>query len=204
MEGRFLKAFTLAPKQEVICGYQTRPISLRHRLMLTSMGSPFSINGSVPNPADVIIAAKVMSSNDMSMLSDHTPTEHDKKWIKKMVSSEVDYIIECDKVRKAIADQSHWPTFWEKKVADHSHGVPWMLSIVCTLTKGGVPLEDAWTMPESQAIWMATALAISEGAKISVVSDRDVAAMEHLKAIRAEEQALREAKEREEHDECLN
>lgn len=204
MEGRFLTAFTLAPRQRVICGYQTLPISLRHRLVLTKIESPFVDAKKVPTPVDTILAAKVLSSNDLSILSDTNPTKDDVEWMKRMQKDESVLVEECGKILEAIQEQSQWPTFWDKKKNEPNHGVPWILSIVCNLVKNGVPLEQAWTMPESQAIWMSTTFAIGEGAKIFIVTETDLMAMEHLKALRAEEESLREAKEREEHDECLN
>jgi len=197
MEGRFLKAFTLAPKQRVICGYQTMPLSLRHRLILTSIGSPFSTGESIPKPSDVIIAAKVMASKSADVLSTTDPNDIDIEWMRKMEKSDTTYAIECSKIIKSIEEQSLWPTFWDKKKTEVGNGVPWMLSIACTLIKSGVPPEEAWTMPESQAIWMSTTFAISEGAKIYIVTERDLEAMEHLKAMRAQEAALREAKDKE-------
>jgi hypothetical protein len=197
MEGRFLKAFTIAPQQGVICGYQTLPISLRHRLILMSVESPFATGQGMPKPIDVIIAAKVLSSKSADVLSSTDPTDKDVEWMRKMDKSETTYAIECSKVLSAIEQQALWPSFWEKKKEEVGNGVPWILSVVCTLVKSGVPLEDAWTMPESQAIWMSASFAISEGAKIYIVTDKDIEAMEHLKAMRAQEAALREAKDRE-------
>jgi len=197
MEGRFLKAFTLAPRQRVICGYQTIPLSLRHRLILTSIGSPFSTGQGVPKPSDVIIAAKVMASKSADVLSTTDPNDKDIEWMRKMEKSDTTYAIECSKVIQSIEDQSLWPTFWDKKKTEVGNGVPWMLSVVCTLVKSGVPPEEAWTMPEAQAIWMSAAFAVGEGAKIYIVTENDIAAMEHLKAMRAEEAALREAKDKE-------
>lgn len=204
MEGRFLKAFTLAPRQRVICGYQTMPLSLRHRLILTSIGSPFALGKGIPGASDIIIAAKVMSSISADVLSSTDPSEQDIEWMKKMEKSEAVYAEECEKVLESIRDQSLWPTFWEKKKTEVGNGVPWILSVICTLVKSGVPPEEAWTMPESQAIWMSSAFAIGEGAKIYIVTEKDVEAMEHLKALRAHEASLREAKDKEEEAACQN
>lgn len=204
MEGRFLKAFTLAPRQRVICGYQTMPLSLRHRLILMSVDSPFVGGERQASAFDTIIAAKVMASKDANVLASTEPTENDIKWIKEMKKDETKFAIECSKIMESIAEQSLWPTFWEKKKPEVGNGVPWILSVICTLIKSGVPPEEAWTMPESQAIWMSTSFAIGEGAKIYIVTERDLEAMEHLKAIRAQEASLREAKDKEEEAACQN
>ena len=67
-----------------------------------------------------------------------------------------------------------WPKFWEKK-AKHTNttGMPWVLTVVCNLMKHGVSEERAWTMPESQAIWLHSCFAISEGADMKVLTKED-------------------------------
>ena len=183
MDGRFLSAFTLLPKQRVICGYKSLPICLRHRLVLTKIDSPFVEGKVLPTPIDVLIAAKVLSSIKLGDMMPSEPTKSDIEWVKKMTENDVDFRIQVENVYETIAEQSLWPIFWEKKKSNKENGVPWVLSVICTMVKNGIPLEDAWTMPECQAIWMQSSFAIIEGSDVGIVTDKDLRAQEQLKRL---------------------
>lgn len=155
------------------------------------MGSPFVDGNSEPSPLDVIAFANVVSSTDPSEMMPAKPSELDVKWAKRMVDDPEVFVGEVEKVLECISEQSHWPVFWKKDKAP-SKGVPWVLSVVCNLVKNGVDIETAWTMPESQAVWMSSAFAIGNGADIDIVSDEDLAMMEFTKRLE-EEAALKEA-----------
>jgi hypothetical protein len=70
-----------------------------------------------------------------------------------------------------------WPKFWEqsKAKAGGDKGVPWPLSIVANLIASGVPEQRAWEMPECQAIWLNSALAIRKGADVAIMSPEEEA-----------------------------
>lgn len=191
MDGRFLDAFTLLPRQRVICGYETKPLCLRHRLVLTSLKSPFADGVGDVTPANVLVAAKIMSAHTLEEMLTPKPSRQDIDEARKMVENDEYFAEQAKAVYDSIRDQSHWPTFWKKTATGGNRGVPWILSIVCGLTKGGIPLEEAWTMPESQAIWMQAAVAVSNGADIDILSDEDLAAQRKLDEIYAK---LEEAK----------
>ena len=81
-----------------------------------------------------------------------------------------------------------WPKFWEqtKKQSAGDKGVPWPLSIVANLIANGIDEKRAWEMPECQAIWLNSALAISKGADVAIMSPEEEAFM-------AEEEAKEQA-----------
>ena len=81
-----------------------------------------------------------------------------------------------------------WPKFWEqtKKSSGGSKGVPWPLAIVANLIVNGIPEKRAWEMPECQAIWYNSALAIAKGADVAIMSPEEEAFM-------AEEEAKEQA-----------
>lgn len=185
MDGRFLSAFTLLPKQRSICGYKSLPICLRHRLVLTQIDSPFVDGKRIPSATDVLIAAKILSSKTLDIMNGE-PTKNDFEWVKKMTENDVDLRIQTENLFECIHEQSLWPVFWNKKGSTKDSGVPWVLSVVCTLVKNGIPLEEAWTMPESQAIWMQTAFAITSGVDVSIVTDKDLKAQMQLKKLEEE------------------
>lgn len=180
MDGRFLDAFTLLPQQRVICGYATKPLCLRHRLVLTSASSPFVDGSAVTDPKQVIIAARIISCLTLEEMTSQKPTQHDAEELRKMRDDELYFFNQVESVYKLIQDQSHWPIFWKKKNSAGGKGIPWVLSIICGLVKNGVSIEEAWTMPESQAIWMNATFAASDGADIDIVSDDDLKAQKKL------------------------
>jgi len=82
-----------------------------------------------------------------------------------------------------------WPKFWEQtaKKSGGDKGVPWPLAIVANLIVNGIPEKRAWEMPECQAIWYNSALAIAKGADVAIMSPEEEAFM-------AEEEAKDKAK----------
>jgi hypothetical protein len=83
---------------------------------------------------------------------------------------------------KAFADYilvAHWPKFWEQaaKKSAGDKGVPWPLAIVGNLISHGIEEKRAWEMPECQAIWLNSALAISKGADVAIMSPEEEAFM---------------------------
>ena len=83
-----------------------------------------------------------------------------------------------------------WPKFWEQtktKSGGGDKGVPWPLAIVANLmAEAGIPEKRAWEMPECQAIWLNSALAIRKGADVAIMSPEEEAFM-------AEEEAKEKA-----------
>jgi hypothetical protein len=73
-----------------------------------------------------------------------------------------------------------WPKFWEQtktKSGGGDKGVPWPLSIVANLIASGIDEKRAWEMPECQAIWLNSALAIRKGADVAIMSPEEEAFM---------------------------
>ena len=48
--------------------------------------------------------------------------------------------------------------------------MPMPLACIANLTRNGISLEEAWIMPEGEAVWMSIAHAIYEGAKVDILS----------------------------------
>ena len=87
---------------------------------------------------------------------------------KKYYSRCIGTIIGCIQVSLS------YPKFWEKddkkKENKKFESIPFPLSCVASLCRNGVGLEEAWTMPEGEAVWMSIANAIYNGAKLDVLS----------------------------------
>jgi len=130
----------------------------------------------------------------MGEMMPEKPTKEDSEWARKM-NDDTEILVE--QVKEAfgcIEDQAKWPIFW-KKQGGKDRGIPWALSVVCNLVKNGVELEQAWTMPEAQAVWMNAAFAIGAGADIDIVSDQDIqmqAFLAKMEAEKAEKEQIEE------------
>ena len=98
------------------------------------------------------------------------------RWNKKAL------VTEAAKLHYYFEAQSLWPRFWEKDNSNNNpSGLPWPLAIVASLNRNGATLDEAWTMPEAEAIWLHIAHCSASGADISVVSDNEWEAMEKAK-----------------------
>jgi len=91
-----------------------------------------------------------------------------------------------------------WPKFWEQtktKSGGGGKGVPWPLSIVANLIASGIEEKRAWEMPECQAIWLNSALAIRKGADVAIMSPEEEAFMAEEEAKESAAAASNPAKE---------
>jgi hypothetical protein len=89
-----------------------------------------------------------------------------------------------------------WPKFWEQtktKSGGGDKGVPWPLSIVANLIASGIPEQRAWEMPECQAIWLNSALAIRKGADVAIMSPEEEAFMAEEEAKEAASNPAKES-----------
>jgi hypothetical protein len=51
------------------------------------------------------------------------------------------------------------------------------------LIKNGITYQDAMQMPESKAIWLSTAFAISAGAKLELLTTEEEELIDHLQQV---------------------
>lgn len=176
MDARFLKATTVLPYQDKVCGRTLRAFSLRHRVALEAIESPFiKPEGGTFTALDIIQAVKILSTHDKTEMVSPLSLM-DKLYLvrlslsRKYRSRMVGRIIGC------ISASLSYPKFWKKenkgKPAEVER-IPFTLSCVATLTRNGCSLEEAWTMPEGEAVWMTVAHALFNGAKIDVLSTEE-------------------------------
>ena len=164
---RALSAFT-DPCRLRVLGRFVDPFSLLRRLQLESVESPFVVPGKDVRPLDLLIAVKICAGEPIGKL-----TLKDRFYLSRLSYSETYFVKQMCRFTEFVLIES-WPKFWEKK-AKHANttGMPWVLTVVCNLMKHGVSEERAWTMPESQAIWLHSCFAISEGADMKVLTKED-------------------------------
>jgi hypothetical protein len=190
MDKRFLAAF-IDPAPFRLLGRSLYPWCLKYRVRLMAFDSPL-VTGSRPiTPADLIFACQVCAEeplgeigwrDQLRMLS----LARKPQKFEAMLEAFAGYILVQD-----------WPKFWEqtKKSSAGSKGVPWPLSIVANLTASGIDYKQAWEMPECQAIWLNSALAISKGADVAIMSPEEEAFMAEEEAKEAAAPASNPAKE---------
>ena len=167
MDKRCLSAFT-DPCRLVVLGRYVDPFSLLRRLQLEAVESPFVVPGKDVRPLDLLIAVKICAGEPIGKL-----TLKDRFYLARLSTSERYFVKQMSRFTEFVLIES-WPKFWEKK-AKHANttGMPWVLTVVCNLMNHGVTEERAWTMPESQAIWLHSCFAIGEGADMKVLTKED-------------------------------
>lgn len=167
MDERFLRAFT-DPAQTKILGRLVSPFCLRHRVALTSLGSPFVKENGTFRPLDLLVAVKVCAGETIGKLTNAELGE-----IIELSDNPKKLIDGCIAFKSHMLEENH-PKFWQKDSGRAgSNGVPWVLNIIATLASNGIPYRDAWEMAECQAIWMATAFASMKGADLKVLTSED-------------------------------
>jgi len=139
------------------------------------------------SPQDVMLAARVLSSHNNEIVREPwTIADHIR--LGMMTVSEQRLLTEIAKLGAYFNAQSLWPRFWEKEQAGSKSSIPWQLTIVAGLVRSGVDLEQAWTMPEAEAVWLYFANAKAEGASIDIVSEEEWNAMEKYRQEQMKEQ----------------
>jgi hypothetical protein len=179
VDRRFLNAH-IDPAKFVLLGRTLYPWCLKYRVRLTAFDSPLVTGSRGVTPADLIFACQVCAEEPLGgsiSLMDRlriSILSNNPAKFERLLEAFAGYILVQD-----------WPKFWEQtkaKSGGGSKGVPWPLSIVANLIASGVPEQRAWEMPECQAIWLNSALAIRKGADVAIMSPEE-------EAFIAEEQA---------------
>ena len=172
MDKRFLSAF-IDPAPFRLLGRSLYPWCLKYRVRLMAFDSPLVTGSRGVTPADLIFACQVCAEEPLGELGwrDQLRMLHLSRRPAKfeaMLEAFSGYILVNDR-----------PKFWEKtkKSSGGSKGVPWPLSIVASLISAGIEEQRAWEMPECQAIWLNSALAISKGADVAIMSPEEEAFM---------------------------
>jgi len=175
VDKRFTSAFTDPSGHVKILGRKVSPFCLHHRVQLEAAESPLLRSDDGIRPLDLLVAVKICAGEPL-----HKLTFKDSWYLGKMTSNE-DYFREQVKRFSDIVMVNAWPKFWEKRTKQgDSTGVPWILSVVANLVANNVPLEKAWSMPESQAIWLNSAFAVIKGADLKVLTTEEEQLMEEM------------------------
>lgn len=191
MDKRFLGAW-IDPARFRLLGRSLYPWCLKYRVRLMAFDSPLVTGSRGITPADLLFACQVCADEEVGGRLGIM----DQLRIMRLMRDPARF----EMYLKAFADYilvAHWPKFWEqtKKTSGGSKGVPWPLSIVASLISAGIEERRAWEMPECQAIWLNSALAISKGADVAIMSPEEEAFMADEEAKDAASAASNPAKE---------
>ena len=191
MDKRFLAAF-IDPAPFRLLGRSLYPWCLKYRVRLMAFDSPLVTGSRGITPADLLFACQVCAEEPLGgpigwvdqlriMHLARNPAKFER-----LLEAYAGYILVQD-----------WPKFWEQtaKKSAGDKGVPWPLSIVANLITSGIDEKRAWEMPECQAIWLNSALAISKGADVAIMSPEEEAFMAEEEAKEAAAPASNPAKE---------
>lgn len=173
MDARYLKASTALPSPVKVCGKVLRPFCLRHRLLLESVESPFlNPENSSFRAWDVIVAVRILSGYDKQCIGKPLTI---REWFHLQFLRRNRTVLarNVGRIIGYLSINFSYPKFWEKEGVKKMEKLPWVLSCVSTLTRNGCTLEEAWTMPESEAIWMSVCHGIYDGNEIQILSTEE-------------------------------
>ena len=191
MDKRFLNAF-IDPAPFRLLGRSLYPWCLKYRVRLMAFDSPLVTGSRGITPADLLFACQVCAEEPLG----GTIGWKDQLRMLRLARNPAKFEAMLEAFAGYILVQD-WPKFWEQtaKKSAGDKGVPWPLAIVANLIANGIEEKRAWEMPECQAIWLNSALAISKGADVAIMSPEEEAFMAEEEAKEAASPASNPAKE---------
>lgn len=154
------------------------PFCLRHRVELESIDSPFlDFQNRSFKAIDVIYAVRVMSTFDKVRINAPI-TLREQFHLILLNSSRKRLARAVGRIIGVILESCSYPKVWSKKNEKTKENIPWTLACVANNVRNGCSLEEAWTMPEGEAVWMSISHGIYNGSDIQVVSTDDDAMLE--------------------------
>lgn len=181
MEKRWIKAATIQTPTLKVGGRRLLPFCLRHRVLLEAVDSPVIGGNRTITPQDLLFAVRVLATHDPEAVR-KPATLRESFLLAYYTHFPVKFYAEVIKLNTYFNAQSLWCRFWEKDTSKDPGGIPWQLAIIAGLVRNGCTLNEAWTMPEAEAVWLHVAHCRAAGAKIDVVSEQEWEAMERYKA----------------------
>ena len=187
MENRWIKAATILQPTIKVCGKRLLPFCLRHRVALEAIGSPLLDLNKEMTAEQLISTVRILSTHNIEDI--RKPASLKECWLVAKLARNKDLLIkECYKLAIYMEEQSLWPRFWVNEQSNKSTpSTPWQLTIVASLMRNGCTYDQAWTMPESEAIWLHISHCIAGGCEIQIVSEVEWKAMDEYKKQQAKE-----------------
>lgn len=178
MDARYLKATTVLPLDVKVCGKRLMPFCLRHRVQLESIDSPFlDYQKSSFKAVDVIMAVRIMSTLDKVRVG--APMNLLEQFYLVWLNASQDRLARAvGRVLGIMFESCSYPKIWTKQEKKVKENIPWTLACVANNVRHGCSLEEAWTMPEGEAVWMSISHGIYNGSDVQIVSTDDDAMLD--------------------------
>jgi len=178
MDARYLKATTVIPLDVKVCGKRLMPFCLRHRVQMESIDSPFLDYQKRSFKAfDVIMAVRIMSTLDKVRVG--APMNLREQFYLIWLNASQDRLARAvGRVLGIMFESCSYPKIWTKQEKKVKENIPWTLACVANNVRHGCSLEEAWTMPEGEAVWMSISHGIYNGSDVQIVSTDDDAMLD--------------------------
>ena len=173
MDARYLKATTVIPLDVKVCGKRLMPFCLRHRVQMESIDSPFlDYQNRSFKAVDVIMAVRIMSTLDKVRIN--APMTFREQLHYFWLNSNSDRLARAvGRILGIMFESCSYPKLWAKQENKTKENIPWTLACVANNVRNGCSLEEAWTMPEGEAVWMSISHGIYNGSEVQVLSTDD-------------------------------
>ena len=183
MDTRFIKATIALPTPNRVCGKVLLPFCLRHRVLLESIDSPFlKPDDRSFSAKDVIWAIKIINTYDKSIIHESLSLQ-ERMWVWLLNKSRFNLARTAGFILGHISNSCSYPKLGNKdENGKKNENIPWTLACVANNVRTGCSLEEAWTMPEGEAVWMSISHALYNGAKIDVLSTDEEKELENFNA----------------------
>ncbi len=194
-DDRYLTAFLSLPSRRIL-GRKAFPFSLRHRLILETVGSPLLKQGEEIRREDLILALRIVATDGYN-LDLKSPTWRDY-WLNLRLARNP-YLIQFGAIQFAayLEDYCTGPALWRARGgAGLDSGIHWTLGVVLGLMKIGFTEAEAWAMPEGRAIFYYTADQIRRGAEVQIMTTEEEEVLNKSSSIVDEFKRLKEEAER--------
>lgn len=178
MDARYLKATTVLPLDVKVCGKRLMPFCLRHRVQLEAIDSPFlDYQKRSFKAVDVIMAVRIMSTLDKVRVG--APMNLREQFYLIWLNASQDRLARAvGRVLGIMFESCSYPKIWTKQEKKVKENIPWTLACVANNVRHGCSLEEAWTMPEGEAVWMSISHGIYNGSDVQIVSTDDDAMLD--------------------------
>jgi hypothetical protein len=190
-DDRYLTAFLCLPSRRIL-GRKVFPFSLRHRLILETIGSPILKSGEEIRREDIVLALRVVESDGLNF--DLKRANWRDKWLNLRLAQNP-FLIRRGAIEFAayLEDYTTGPAIWKSRAGGGADsGIHWTLGVVIGLMSIGFSEAEAWSMPEGRAIFYYTADQIRRGAEVQIMTTEEEEMLEKSKSIVDEFKRLKE------------
>ena len=118
------------------------------------------------------MAVRIMSTLNKVYISSQI-TLREQFYLILMNSSRARLSRAVGRITGVILESCSYPKLWSKNNSKVKENIPWTLACVANNVRNGCSLEEAWTMPEGEAVWMSISHGIYNGSDIEIVSTDD-------------------------------